>query len=41
MNDKIVTLYKCNFTEADWFKLSLAFDFDQEEVTADIHIIVE
>ena len=41
MNDKMVTLYKRNFTESDWFSLSLDFGFNSKDSRAYIHVIVD
>ncbi|GCD13298.1 hypothetical protein [Clostridium tagluense] len=41
MNDKMVTLYKKNFTKDVWFTLSLDFGFNSEDSHAYIHIIID
>lgn len=39
MNDKLVFLYKNDFTEEDWKKLSWEFGFNDKDSSVSIHII--
>jgi hypothetical protein len=39
MNDKLVFLYKSDFTKEDWKKLSWEFGFNDEDSSVNIHII--
>lgn len=39
MQDKLVFLYKNDFTEKDWTKLSWEFGFNEDDSSASIHII--